>query len=230
MSHIHLPDGILPLWLWLSGYVVIIVYFFLLFLRSKKYILNKKLPLIGILAALMLVSMSIEIIPPVYHLNLAVLSGIVLGPVFSVSAILVVNIILAFVGHGGFTVIGLNTVIVSIEAILGYWGFKLLYSKIKKIFLCVFLATFTALFISSWSAIGIVYSGTHNFNAIFESHNHTKEHHELTMTELPESFDIKKFILFILAFGSAGWMIESIITAFIVNYIHKVRPDILENN
>jgi len=204
MSHIHLPDGILPVWLWLSGYAVIAVYFVFFFFRFRKSSFNKKFALIGILSALMLITMSIEIIPPIYHINLAVLSGIILGPALSVLAIFVVNIILAFLGHGGFTVIGLNTIVVSIEAVLGYFGFKLLSSKIKNIFISAFLATFIALFISSWSTIGVVYSGTHDMDLLVESHNHSGEHKELIQHKQPESFDIKKFILLIMAFSAVG--------------------------
>ncbi|MDD3014359.1 MAG: energy-coupling factor ABC transporter permease, partial [Candidatus Gastranaerophilales bacterium] len=164
----------------------------------------------------------------IYHINLAVLAGIILGPVLSVLAILVVNIILAFLGHGGFTVIGLNTIVVSIEAILGYFGFKFLSSKIKKIFLSAFLATFIALFISTWSTIGVVYSGTHDLDSIIEHNHHSAEHKEEVNPHKTESFDIKKFIMLIMAFSVVGWTAESIITAYIINYINKVRPDILE--
>jgi len=228
MSHIHLPDGILPVWLWLAGYAIIAAYLLFFYLRSKKTAFNKNFALIGILSALMLITMSIEIIPPIYHINLAVLTGIILGPALSVLAILVVNIILAFLGHGGFTVIGLNTVVISIEAILGYFGFKILSLKIKKVFLSAFLATFIALFISSLSTIGIVYIGTHNLDSIIEHDHHTAEHKEEVIAHKTESFDIQKFIMLIMAFSIVGWTAESVITAFIVNYIKRVRPDILE--
>jgi cobalt/nickel transport system permease protein len=228
MSHIHLPDGILPVWLWLSGYAIIAAYLLFFYLRLKKTAFSKNYALIGILSALMLITMSIEIIPPIYHINLAALSGIILGPFLSVLAILVVNIILAFLGHGGFTVIGLNTIVVSIEAVLGYLGFKFLSSKIKSVFLSAFIATFIALFISSWSTVGIVYSGTHDVDLLLESHNHTGEHKEAVEHKQQVTFDINKFILLIMTFSSIGWVAESIITAFIVNYINKVRPDILE--
>lgn len=228
MSHIHLPDGILPVWLWVSGYALIVAYLLFFFARFNRNILDKKLALVGILSALMLITMSIEIIPPIYHINLAVLSGIILGPALSVLAIFVVNIILAFLGHGGFTVIGLNSLVISIEAILGYFGFKYLSSKIKNLFLRTFLVTFIALFISSWSTIGIVYSGTHDINSLFEHDRHTGEQKKEVV--IPESFDIKKFIILLMSFSLVGWVAEGLITAFIVNYINKVRPDILLSN
>lgn len=230
MSHIHLPDGVLPAWLWIAGYIVIGLYLLFFLLFYKKPAVHRKFPLIGILAALMLIAMSIEIMPIAYHINLAVLTGIILGPFLSVLAILVSNIILAFLGHGGITVIGLNTISVSIEAILGFLGYKFFSRKIKNTFISVFLAAFIALFVSSWSTIGIVYLGTDNLEVM--AHEHEQEHiHSSSSNQIPsdnESFDIKKFILLILAFGSIGWTIESTVTAFIVNYIKQIKPDIID--
>ena len=132
MSHIHIPDGFLPVWLWLSGFLMVGIY--LLFTTSyiKKNNLHKKLVLVGIFSALMIVGMSLEIVPISYHLNLSALSGIILGPIFSPLAILVTNIFLALLGHGGITNIGLNTVIVSLEAVIAFYIFKFLSLKLGR--------------------------------------------------------------------------------------------------
>ena len=231
MSHIHLPDGILPAWLWILGYVAVALYLLYFFIYCKKSILNKKIPLVGIFAALMLITMSIEIIPPIYHINLAALSGIILGPNLSILAILVVNIILAFLGHGGVTVIGLNTLVISLEAVIAYFGFKFLYSKFKKIFASTLIAVFIALFVSSCATIGVVYLGTRDLSSFVEHHEHSDHHEEKEEQEEQENdedFDLKKFILLVMSLSLVGWTLESAITAFIVNYINNVRPDILD--
>ncbi|MCK7516030.1 MAG: energy-coupling factor ABC transporter permease [Desulfobacterales bacterium] len=145
MSHIHIQDGILPLWLVLIGLLFVLGYIIFLPFYLKKHAVNKKLAIVGVMAAIMLISMSVEIIPPAYHMNLAILAGIILGPVLSVMSILVTNVLLAFLGHGGVSVIGLNTLVVSFEAILGFFGFKILKSRIKNVFLSAFIASFIAL-------------------------------------------------------------------------------------
>jgi len=249
MSHIHLPDGILPLWLWLLGYLMIGLYLAAFSIFFKKSHTGKKIPLIGVFAALMIVAMSVEIVPIAYHINLAALAGIILGPVLSVLAILVVNIILAFLGHGGLTVVGLNTIVVSLEAVLAYFGFRFISSKVKNISVAAFLATFLALVVSSSATIGIVYLGTYNTAGIIQSvfeHNHQSSSgsiiqfeggHEDNLgiqkdmahnsSQNRQKFNIKKFILSLLLLGSVGWIIESIVTAFIVNYIKRIKPEIL---
>ena len=75
------------------------------------------------MAAVMVLGASVEIVPIAYHVNLTVFSGILLGPSLIFLATFVVNVILALFGHGGITVIGLNTLTLSIEGILGYYFF-----------------------------------------------------------------------------------------------------------
>jgi len=74
----------------------------------------------------MLVAMSLEILPIFYHINLSVVAGILLGPALGFLAAFIANLILAFMGHGGITVIGLNTLLLGSEAVLGHTLFYLL--------------------------------------------------------------------------------------------------------
>jgi ABC-type Co2+ transport system permease subunit len=48
--------------------------------RLRTADMKKKIPLLGALAAVMLIAMSLEILPIAYHLNLSVAAGILLGP------------------------------------------------------------------------------------------------------------------------------------------------------
>ena len=127
MSHIHFPDGILPTWLWVSGFVVAIMVWVIFFRLIKREDLGKRLPLLGMMAAAMVLGASVEILPIAYHVNLTVISGILLGPSLIYLATFVVNVILALFGHGGITVIGLNTLVLSLEGILGYYLFRLFW-------------------------------------------------------------------------------------------------------
>ena len=55
----------------------------LLFLVARRLSgpdMSRKIPLLGVVAALMLVGMSTEFVPIAYHVNLAVLAGIIVGP------------------------------------------------------------------------------------------------------------------------------------------------------
>ena len=234
MSHIHLPDGVLPVWLWASGYIVAILVGAILFRFIKKEDLRRRLPLLGMMAAAMVLGASMEIVPIAYHVNLTVISGMLLGPSLIFLATFVVNVILALFGHGGVTVIGLNTLTLSIEGILGYLLFRLFWRVLRKLTPAVFLATFLALLVSTFSMIGVVSLGASHYEelihqdgkGLFEFHlsKEKEDHHE---GAAGEKVNLRRFIAIVLPLGFIGWMLEGVITSLIVRYIYRMRPDLL---
>jgi len=236
MSHIHLPDGVLPLWLWISGFIGAILVGVILFRVRKKENLSRRLPLVGMMAAAMVLGASVEIVPIAYHVNLTVISGILLGPSLVFLATFVVNVILALFGHGGITVIGLNTLVLSLEGVLGYFLFHLFWRIFKRLTITVFLATFLALIASTLSMIGVVSLGTSHYEELIHQEKDgglfefklTKEkesHQKEEMVE--EEVNLKRFISILLPLGFLGWLLEGVITSLIVRYIHRLRPDLL---
>lgn len=234
MSHIHLPDGVLPVWLWVSGFIATLLIGFILFRFTRNQTLAKRLPLLGMMAAAMVLGASVEIVPIAYHVNLIVISGILLGPSLIFLATLVVNVILALFGHGGITVIGLNTLILSIEGIFGHLIFRLLWKIGHRLTPAVFIATFLSLCLSTLSMIGVVGLGlSHYEDLIHRSEKHgifefklLKEKDDLHQ-EGKEEVHLKRFIALVLPLGFLGWILEGIITTLMARYIHRLRPDLL---
>ena len=230
MSHLHIPDGILSLWLWLLGYLIVGIYFLIVYKHLKKTANYKKIAMTGVLGALMLLAMSIPVpfvIP--YHLNLSALLGILAGPFYAGLAIFSVNFIIALVGHGGITIVGLNTIVITIEAIIAFLLFNLIRKYFRKIFPAAFIATFIALIVSTFLTIGIVYTGTKNLDYLAHKCSHQHEQTIPYEHDQVESFNIKRFMFLILMSGSLGWTLEALLTAFIATYISRVKPDLLEN-
>ena len=221
MSHLHLPDGILPIWLWLLGYVILSLLLLRISLTVKKSLLEKKIPLIGMLSALMIISMSIEL-PIGYHINLAALSGILLGPAFSLLSMLTVSIFLSLLGHGGITTIAVNTLILATEASLAWVLFKGFRRINIKQNIKTFIAVFMALVVSTVISVTVFYVGTNEFDVL---HTHSEEHVEAEANE--HEIDFRKFLLLISGIGVIGWTIEACISSFIVGYILKVKPELL---
>ena len=235
MSHIHLPDGVLPTWLWVSGFLVTILLSAILF-RSMDRTATRRLPVLGMMAAAMVLGASIEIIPIAYHINLTVISGILLGPSLIFLATFVVNVILALFGHGGITVIGLNTLTLAVEGVLGCYLFRILWRVSRKLILSTFLATFLALFLSTLAMIGVVSLGVSHYEELihygerrgiigFELIPEKDSHLENGIGE--EHVHLERFVAVILSLGFVGWLLESMITSFIIRYIHRLRPDLL---
>jgi cobalt/nickel transport system permease protein len=228
MTHIHIPDGILPVWLWVSGFLLMSVFLALSLFRLRTTDMKKKVPLLGAIAAVMIVAMSLEILPITYHLNLSVAAGILLGPSLGFMAAFIVNLMLALIGHGGITVVGLNTLLLGTEALLGHTLFYL-FRKGLPVFWSAALSTAISLFLASLLLIGIV--GVAHVDAESFAHRHEDEsgvieqtheyHHE------PERSALRTFAMIVLTLGSIGWIIEGAITGAVIQFISRVKPELL---
>lgn len=111
MTHLHIPDGVLPAWLWGAGWAVAAVAL-VAGLRVQRRRPATRVAYEGFLGGLMLAAMALEIPlgPFEFHLTLAGPLGVLLGPAGAFQAGFIASAVLAFVGHGGFTLIGLNAV------------------------------------------------------------------------------------------------------------------------
>jgi cobalt/nickel transport system permease protein len=247
MSHIHIPDGVLPAWLILLGWVgaAAALAWALFTLRGGDA--RRQVPLLGVMAALMLVGMSTEFVPIGYHVNLTVIAGIVLGPALGFIAAFVVNLILALFGHGGITVVGLNTLVIGAECALGYLLFRALYRAFggqkPRVGLLAGGATVLTLFITTLLLIGIVAIG----HAEPDRQMHPapvaegglgaalsegilgnvflggEEEH----AHAGEEINIGRFAGLALGLGFIGWLIEAIITGVIAQFVWRVQPDLI---
>ena len=251
MSHLHFPDGLLPLWLLAAGFVISGVLLMNCLRRLKQDTdFVKKVSLLAILAAVMLVTMSIPLGGLHYHINLTVLVGLLVGPWLAFIGVFVVNFFLSFIGHGGITVVGLNTLVVGSEVFLGFYIFYGLRRYMKAI-PAVFSATIAALLIGSMFMVLITSAAGFSPQTLNHSHcdhDHAHDEHEdhvhadhahdehgehahddhahgytFNLWDYLEAYG--KFILPLLIFGA---LIEAAVTAGVVKYLHKVKPDLVE--
>lgn len=210
--HVHIPDGVLPIWLWVLGYGLAALFISVAIKKIGKD--TRKAVWTAAIAAMMLVAMSIPLGVP-YHINLTALAGIILGPWWSLIACFVVNAILASFGHGGVTIVGLNTLVTWFEALAVfylYWGIKkVVIKKKEKTPVAAGISTWIALTLSAFLVIGLVAaSGIRSI-----------PFHD-------ESINLGAFTVLTLTFALPGAVIEAVITAFILAYVRKVRPELFE--
>lgn len=117
MSHLHIPDGILPPVLWISGLLLTAL---LLFWTSRvsKTVGPQLIAFQSALGGIMLAVMALPI--PItafdYCMTLAGPVGVLLGPAAAFQVSFVVTLILALLGQGGFTVVGLNALVLGLSA------------------------------------------------------------------------------------------------------------------
>lgn len=111
MAHLHIPDGVLPPALWIAGLVLALALLLIATRSSREG--ARTIAYQGALGGLMLAVMSIPI-PLVafeYCITLAGPVGVLLGPAAGYQTAFVVCMILALLGQGGITVVGLNALV-----------------------------------------------------------------------------------------------------------------------
>ena len=241
MSHIHIPDGIIPFYIWLPGYMLTFAIIYIVIKTINKEQIKRVLPFTGIAAALMLIGMSVPLIIIPVHISLAVLTGILIGPKMAFLVVFVVSMILAMFGHGGITIVGLNTLVIGSEVFIGAILFKGLAKK--NLVVGTSIATVIALIVSMSMMVGVI--GTYaGFAEVLphEVHEHDEEGH-LDEEHLDEGHHDDSSLIEVvreinyLAFSGwaalimivvAGIGLETLITVLIIRYFYKVRPDLIE--
>jgi cobalt/nickel transport system permease protein len=248
MSHIHIPDGVLPFWLWGAGWLAALSIVWIAASVAKRADVRRKVPLLGVVAALMLVSMSSEIVPIAYHINLTVVAGVLLGPWLAIIAAFIVEIVLALLGHGGVTVIGLNTLIVAAEMVIGWALFRSFVGLLgrRRVAVATIAATLVTLAITTTALVGIVAlagggaatgreSGaldpsTLRFENPFAqgvfSVNTLRGEGEPAAAPEP-GMAVGRFAAVVYTLGPIGWIIEALIQAAVLGYVARVRPGLV---
>jgi len=218
MTHMHIPDGILPVMVWMLGLMIMALAVGFSLFRLRGMDMAKKIPLLGAVSAVMLVAMSLEILPLAYHINLSVVTGILLGPALGFLAAFIANLMLALMGHGGITVVGLNTLLLGTEAVLGHSLFYL-FKKRLPVFWSAAVATVLTLLMTTVALIGIVAASHIDPELI----SHGGEHG----LQQGGRVSVSTFAVMIVSLGSIGWIIEAAITGAVVKFISQVKPDLL---
>jgi cobalt/nickel transport system permease protein len=119
VSHLHIPDGILPPALWLAGLVataLLLVWSGRRTERGGPKLIAYQSALGGIMLAVMALPVPITAFD--YCMTLAGPVGVLLGPASAFQVSFAVTLILALLGQGGLTVIGLNTLVLGLGAML----------------------------------------------------------------------------------------------------------------
>jgi cobalt/nickel transport system permease protein len=255
VSHIHIPDGVLPLWLWLGGWILALAVVAVAARSARGEDVRRKVPLLGVISALMLVAMSSEIIPIAYHINLTVLAAILLGPVLAPIAAFIVITILALLGHGGVTVIGLNALVITAEMLVGWLLFKGIVGLLgrNRVALGATLTTVLTLAISTTLLVGIVWlggsgaagretgaldpaalrfenpfaEGVFSVGLLDGGHADEEDSDEGGDDEQARSLSVGRFAAVVFTLGPIGWALEALITGAIVGFISRVRPGLM---
>jgi cobalt/nickel transport system permease protein len=212
MAHIHLEDGAFtPAWVIFWNLVAAGMIAAVLISLRKHPISPRRLAIAAMCTSVGFAIFQIEM--PLFggvHLNLTPLIGILAGPGLGSISILMINVFSAAVGHGGWGMIGANTVVNIVEVVLGYYGFRFMRTRLKRDrFVSALGATVLALTVSALMIVVIV-----TISGIQDS----------SSTGI-ETFQ-KLLVIAAVNIGVGGF--EGLLTGYVVAFIGRIRPDLLQ--
>lgn len=211
MAHIHLEDGAFTLfWVAVWSLIAAGIIAIALLRQGGNKVPTRKLALSAMCVAVGFAIFQVEV--PVLggvHINLTPLMGILLGPSLGSLSVLVINIFSAAIGHGGWGMIGANTIVNVVEVVLGYYTYRLLRSGLKLgRFPSGFGSAAIALTVSAFVVVGIV-----------------------TLSELQDSTQTRTQtfdnMLVLAAANIVTGLVEGVVTGYMVSFIGRIRPDLL---
>jgi cobalt/nickel transport system permease protein len=214
LAHIHLEDGSFTLFWAVAWWVVALalIAIAIWLLRSRYKPDNKKIIIAAFVTAAAFAVFQVQI--PIFggvHLNLTPLIGILTGPVIGTLIVFIVNILSAAIGHGGWGLVGANVLVNFSEVIVAYIAFRGMKKITSDLFSQAGVATFAGLFVGNIMMIAIILtSGIQGVNQ--------------TQSQLLAGLSL------LAAINMGVAIIEAFITGFMVAYIGKMRPDILNGD
>ncbi len=212
----HIPDGLLPPSVCITGYAITggITWFSLRQInRQPNY--QEQIPKASLLTAAFFVASLIHIpIPPFsIHLVLNGMMGLILG-YYAFPAILIGLLFQTiFFQHGGLSTLGINAVIMGIPSLIAYYLWSLrtipMFTNSLAHNVLAFLCSGTSIFLSALIFVFI------------------------TLNNIAPDLDIdteKTAILTSLIGYGIQAIIEGILTVILINFLTKVKPEILDHN
>lgn len=212
MAHIHLEDGAFSLqWIsiwWILS--IILVCLCIYWMKNvKKSSDNKVLTIAGMCTAASFAIFQVNI--PLFggvHMNLTPLIGILGGPAVGGIIVFIVNILSAAIGHGGWGMIGANTLVNITEVSVSYFTYRGLIKAKLSSFSRAGIATLAGLLLGNVTMIVIILvSGIQG----------------VTQSRM----DILYGLSLLAGVNMGVAVIEAVLTGYVVSYIRKVRPDML---
>ena len=211
MAHIHLPDGIFPLWaLVLWNGLAVALFGAVVYRVRQRGLETRRIALAGIAgaASFAIFQLNLPILGGV-HMNLTGLIGILAGPAIGTPIVLVVNILSAVIGHGAWGLIGANTLVNAAEVIITYYAFVALVRANWDTFPAAATATIAGLGIGGliMGAIPLV-SGIQG-TAI-------------------QGLDLALYMGALVALNLGVAVAEGLLTGLTVSFLTSMRPDLIK--
>ncbi|WNY27201.1 energy-coupling factor ABC transporter permease [Methanolapillus ohkumae] len=230
----HISEGVLPEWLLLAGWVVTIILLAVSLWWGKKHTddMTKKIPQIAVTTAAFFAACMVRIpLPPTsLHLVLAGLVGILLGPFAFVCIFVGLLLQALLLGNGGLLVLGVNTVVMGLPALLAYPVFVAL-SKKTNYGISAAVASVFAILLSTLLLAAVFIAGGITFGSMESVTEFASKF--MVLSSIIQTFSNSPWLLtfvLLIVMNLPLMIVEGVICAFIVPFIAKVKPEMLPQN
>lgn len=230
----HISDGILPTWVLAAGWILTILLLIASIVWTKKLTKNNitdKVPQIAVVTAALFVACMFRIpVPPTsLHLMLAGLAGILLGPIAFVCVFISLLLQAILLQFGGITVLGVNSLLMGVPALAGYLIFMMMSKTKSPSWLNGAFTSFIAVVITT-VLLGIVFyvSGVDfgSLNAMLDRVDGIPVLSTIADVLQGTPGLLTFFMIFLM--NIPLMIAEAVISAFIIPFIEKVKPEMLE--
>ena len=203
----------LPVALWLPGLIAALV-LLLVSARSLRRASPQRVAYQGALGALVLAAMAVQVPlgPLEYHLSLVGPIGVLLGPASSFQVMFVASAVLAFIGHGGLTVIGLNALVLGAGSALARPAFEVLRRRFSPV------AAFTGAAAIAQACCGLLWMSFMTVGLRAHVWSDRQEGGS-------ERFGVLAAVA--IPLWLVGVVAESAVASGIARFLSRVRPDLL---
>ena len=218
MSHLHIPDGVLPPVVWVIGLLLMLA-LLLWSARGRHHANPQRIAYQSALGGIMLAVMAIPV--PItgfdYCMTLAGPVGVLLGAAGAFQVSFVVTAILALMGQGGFTVIGLNALVMGAGAAVARPLYMRLVTRMSSGAAMAWATAATQTLSSALWIVMLVVSVRLSPAAM-------REH------EIAQALQFAKgglLLAILLPMLAAAITVESLLGHGIGKFLDRVRPDLL---
>lgn len=228
----HISEGVLPASILAAGWILTILLLIITILWSRKKLgnISGKIPLIAVVTAGFFAACLFRVpVPPTsLHLVLSGLVGILLGPLAIVCIFIGLLLQALLFQNGGITVLGVNSVVMGLPAVLAWFVFKALSKKTNSAISAGAASVFSILLSTLLLAVVFFAAGI-NFGGLSALADFAAGIPVLSSVAAALAASPFALTVFLLLLMNLPLMIvEGIICAFIVPFIQKVKPEMLE--
>jgi len=230
----HISEGVLPATVLIAGWILTVALIVISIVWSRKKLgdISEKIPLVAVITAAFFIAclFKIPVSATSLHLVLSGLVGILLGPLAFICIFVGLVLQALLLQNGGITVLGVNSFVMGFPAMLAYFVYKLCLKRTKPAISAGAASVFSIFLSTILLAIVLTVSGITfgSLDKLFDIVSNIPVLSTIVAALSGTSFVLTLFLLMVMNFPLM--IIEGIICAFIVPFIGKVKPEMLENS